>query len=70
MCKYCEKKANNKKIEDVDNDKEDGMYVAVLGDRPTLIVELDAIDNDGYKAEDYFQINFCPMCGRKLVIKC
>lgn len=25
------------------------------------------IDNDGYKPSQFFQINYCPMCGRKLV---
>lgn len=23
-------------------------------------------DNDGYKPSQFFQINYCPMCGRKL----
>ena len=31
-----------------------------------LNVELDATDEDGYKANDFFRVNYCPMCGRKL----
>ena len=65
MCEYCNKKVNNKKIKDVDNDKEDGIHVTFL-DEPYLNVELEATDEDGYKAEDFFRINYCPMCGRKL----
>lgn len=66
MCEYCERRTCNKKIEDVDNDKEDEMDVCILGNVPMLKVELDAEDNDGYKATDFFMINYCPMCGRKL----
>lgn len=61
MCKYCEKRINNKKIKDVDNDKEDGIHIAFL-DEPCLNVKLDATDKEGYKAEDFFRINYCPMC--------
>lgn len=66
MCQYCEKKANNKKIKDIDNDKKDFAQVVFLRE-PNLYIELDAVDNDGYKACDFFKINYCPMCGRKLV---
>ena len=65
MCEYCNKRVNNKKIKDVDNDKEDGIHITFL-DKPYLNVELEATDKDGYKAEDFFRINYCPMCGRKL----
>ena len=64
-CEYCYKKLN-KKIQDVDNDKEDEAKVIFL-DRPYLKVELDGTDSDGYKTVDFFEINYCPMCGRKLV---
>ena len=65
MCEYCNKKVRNKKIKDIDNDKEDGMFVVLLSE-PFANVELNAIDEDGYKASDFFKINYCPMCGRKL----
>ena len=65
MCKYCNKKANNKKIKDIDNDKEDFIQVVFLREA-NLYIELDAVDSDGYKACDFFEINYCPMCGRKL----
>ena len=32
-----------------------------------IYVELDGEDSDGYKTVDFFKINYCPMCGRKLV---
>lgn len=31
-----------------------------------LYVEIEGQDNDGYKPSQFFQINYCPMCGRKL----
>lgn len=65
MCEYCKKKANNKKIKDIDNDKKDFAQVVFLRE-PNLYIELDAVDNDGYKACDFFEINYCPMCGRRL----
>lgn len=65
MCKYCSAKVRNKKIQDIDNDEEDGMYLVFLHE-PFLNVELNATDEDGYKASDFFKINYCPMCGREL----
>ena len=41
MCEYCNKKVRNKKIQDIDNDEEDGMFIVFL-DEPYLNVELDA----------------------------
>lgn len=61
MCEYCNKRINNKKIKDVDNDKEDGIHITFL-DKPYLNVELETTDENGYKAEDFFRINYCPMC--------
>lgn len=65
VCEYCNKKVRNKKFQDIDNDKEDSMSIVFL-DRVYLEVELDAIDEDGYKALDYFEINYCPKCGKKV----
>ena len=31
------------------------------------VVEIEGQDNDGYKPSQFFKINYCPMCGRKLV---
>ena len=31
-----------------------------------VYVEIEGQDNDGYKPSQFFQINYCPMCGRKL----
>lgn len=65
MCEYCNKKANNKKIKDIDNDKEDFGQVVFISE-PYLYIELDATDSDGYKACDFFKINFCPKCRTKI----
>lgn len=67
MCEYCGKRASNKPIKDVDDDTEDKITVVFLRS-PMLNVELDAEDADGYKASDFFEINYCPMCGRKLEV--
>lgn len=61
MCEYCGRKALNKPIADVDNDEEDKITIRFLRE-PMLNVELNATDEDGYKAEDFFIINYCPMC--------
>ena len=43
------------------NDEEDKITIRFLRE-PMLNVELNATDEDGYKAEDFFIINYCPMC--------
>lgn len=63
MCEYCNKKIRNKKMKNIDNDKEEWQEIveqSVHGHM--LYIELDATDNDGYKACSFFQINYCPMC--------
>lgn len=70
MCKYCYKNINNEKIRDIDSDKESLVEIVRLPyfDHIAygLRVELDGKDEDGYKTLDFFDINYCPMCGRKL----
>lgn len=70
MCEYCDKRIRNKKIKDVDNDKLD--WLEVIEQKKTfghmLYVELDAVDSDGYKACDFFQIDYCPMCRKEVNI--
>lgn len=67
MCEYCDKKINNKKIKDIDNDENDWLEIIHQPVHGSMIfVELDGIDEDGYKTADFFEINYCPMCGRKL----
>ena len=68
MCKYCEKKVNNKQIIDIDDDKENSIELRQVMMEEltyTLYVELDGEDIDGYKPFDYFRINYCPMCRKK-----
>ena len=63
-CEFCSKKIN-KKINDVDNDEKDEARIVFL-DKPYLNVKLDGKDEDGYQVEDFFEINYCPICGKKL----
>lgn len=69
MCEYCEKIINNKKILDIDNEEE--TFMEIINHKKSwgnmLYVEIEGQDNDGYKPSSFFQINYCPMCGRKLV---
>lgn len=68
MCEYCKKIINNKRILDIDDDKE--TYIEIVRQEAfgyMLYVEIEGQDNDGYKPSQFFQINYCPMCGRKLV---
>lgn len=69
MCKYCGKIINNKKILDIDNEEE--THIEIINQKKSwgymLYVEIEGQDNDGYKPSQFFQINYCPMCGRKLV---
>jgi len=63
MCKYCEKRALNKKQLDIDNDER--QYYKVFlppNQQPLLNVVLNAEDEDGYTANSYFEINYCPKC--------
>lgn len=70
MCEYCIGRINNKKIKDIDNDKEDWLEIIFQEIHGSMIyVELNGEDSDGYKTADFFRINYCPMCGRKLNIK-
>lgn len=69
MCEYCEKIINNKRILDIDNEKE--THMEIINQKKSwgymLYVEIEGKDNDGYKPSQFFQINYCPMCGRRLV---
>lgn len=66
-CEYCNKIIQNKKIKDIDNDKEDWLEIIFQKVHGSMIyVELDGKDSDGYKTADFFEINYCPMCGRRL----
>lgn len=67
MCEYCIRRANNRKQFNIDNEQNE-FYRVFLPPKqqPLLFVELNAEDEDGYKAIGYFRIEYCPMCGRKL----
>ena len=68
MCEYCEKRINNKRILDIDNEEE--THMEIINQEKSwgymLYVEIEGQDNDGYKPSQFFQINYCPMCGGKL----
>ena len=70
MCEYCIGKINNKKIEDIDNDKADWMEVIFQEVHGSMIyVELNGEDSDGYKTVDFFSIYYCPKCRKKVIRK-
>lgn len=68
MCEYCGKIIKNKKILDIDNEEE--THMEIINQKKSwgymLYVEIEGQDNDGYKPSQFFQINYCMMCGRKL----
>ena len=68
MCEYCQKNINNKKIRDIDN--EQNTHAEILNQKRSLgymlYVEIEGEDLDGYKPSQFFQIKYCPICGRKL----
>lgn len=68
MCEYCKKRINNKKIMDIDNDKDTHIEIVnqKLSFGTMLYVEIEGEDFDGYKPSQFFKINYCPMCGRSL----
>ena len=67
MCEYCEKGINNKKILDIDNETE--THMEIINQKKSwgymLYVEIEGVDNDGYKPSHFFQISYCPMCRTK-----
>ena len=66
--KFLKSRVNTPDEADIDNEEETHMEIInqkkVLG--YMLYVEIEGQDNDGYKPSQFFQINYCPMCGRKL----
>ncbi len=55
MCEYCKKIINNKRILDIDNDKE--TYIEIDWQKAfgyMLYVEIEGQDNDGYKPSQFF----------------
>lgn len=65
-CCYCHNKALNRKILNVDNDKDVYAKVIKATGENWLEVQFDLKDNDGYQAVHFFKINYCPKCGKKL----
>lgn len=55
MCEYCQKKKN---IGDILKHK---LYIDVLFQKPHIFI------HDGNEILASYNINYCPMCGRKLV---
>lgn len=55
-CEYCKKKINNKKIRDIDNDKDTHIEIVnqKLSFGPMLYVEIEGEDLDGYKPSQFF----------------
>lgn len=72
MCEYCNKNVNNKPIVciDEDTDKSKLSLVKTGWTGYTILAEIDNLADDSSNISDiasqFFQISYCPMCGRKL----
>lgn len=72
MCQYCNKNINNKPILCIDRktDKSKLTLVKTGWTEYTILAEIDNLADDTSNIPDiasqFFQINYCPMCGRKL----
>ena len=67
-CEFCHKIATNKKQTCIDKGNQFYRIFLPPNQQPLLNVELDGKDIDGYRTSGFFKINYCPMCGRKLVM--
>ena len=64
MCEYCEIGANNKNMT---SKKYSDVTVDIHKDE--YVLSIDYCEPYGFESlyyYDYFNINYCPMCGRKL----
>ena len=72
MCEYCNKRINNKPIQCIDKDI-DKSTLTLTQDNYfgyTIFAEIDNLADDNSNMPDvvdqFFKINYCPMCGRQL----
>lgn len=65
-CSYCCNRTLNKKIPNVDIDKDVFAKVIRASGENWLQVQFNLKDEDGYQAVHFFNIKYCPRCGRKL----
>lgn len=72
MCEYCNKRINNKPIQCIDKDI-DKSTLTLTQDNCfgyTIFAEIDNLADDNSNmpdvADQFFKINYCPMCGRQL----
>lgn len=72
MCEYCNKNINNKAIACIDKET-DKSKLSIVKDSYfgyTILAEIDNLADDSNNtpdiADQFFEINYCPMCGRKL----
>lgn len=68
MCKYCNKNYEEVIVKDSYSDKPCANYyttITIYGDDKQLGIDADNLGSEGY----HIDINFCPMCGRKLGVR-
>ena len=72
MCEYCNKSINNKAIKCIDATTDNSKLI-ISKDKYfgyTILAEIDNLADDSNNipdvADQFFKINYCPMCGRKL----
>lgn len=68
MCEYCEKKKDlvNSYELSKKNDNYHGIDASIDGNIVYITASADVYEPGGYE-EITFRINYCPMCGRKIV---
>ena len=72
MCEYCDKKIKNKSITCIDEDVDKSKLTLIKNNYfgYTILAEIDNLADDNSNTPDivdqFFKINYCPMCGRKL----
>lgn len=72
LCEYCKRTINNKPIKCIDENI-DKSKITLIKDNYLgyiILAEIDNLAEDNTNipaiADQFFKINYCPMCGRKL----
>lgn len=73
MCEYCDKKIKNKSISCIDEDVDKSKLTLIKNNYfgYTILAEIDNLaDNSSNTpdiADQFFKINYCPMCRKKII---
>lgn len=62
MCKYCTNRSANFPIRDAESQ---GCSLSMEGNKALIYFQAKNLE-DVQEGENYFEFNYCPMCGQKL----